>query len=69
MGENARRWDWEGRGKTYRAISTLETIQSLFARRPLICGHNCLDGLLREIPKLMVVILQQNKDTGCLAVE
>jgi hypothetical protein len=66
---NAQRWGLGGGGETYRAISTLETIQSLFARRPLISGHNCLDGLLREIPKLVVVILQQNKDTGCLAVE
>lgn len=55
--------------ETYGSVSTLEHAQLLLGGSILIRRHDGLQNLLGDIPKLGVLILQQQHDAGGLGVE
>jgi len=55
--------------KTYRAITSLETIESLLGGAVLLRGYDALQDALCNIPELVMLLLDQEDDACTLAVE
>jgi hypothetical protein len=59
----------KGLGKTYSSIRSGKTVQSLLRSSPSISRHNALQDSLRDIPQLVMFLLDQQNHTRGLGVE
>ena len=56
-------------GKTYSSVSRAETRNAASGGLPLVLGDNGFEGIADDVPELVVLVFEQEDETGGLGVE